>query len=114
MQPQLVVVHQASPPKDTGVAYLLWFFLGGLGAHRFYLGQTAIGIIYLFTFGLCGFGLLADLFLLAGEVRRHNERAQQQVLAAQQHAMQQMQAAAHYQQQMAAQQYQQHQQPWHR
>ncbi|WP_342621698.1 NINE protein, partial [Pseudomonas aeruginosa] len=21
-------------------AYLLWFFLGGFGAHRFYLGKT--------------------------------------------------------------------------
>ena len=25
--------------KSTGIAYLLWFFLGGLGVHRFYLGR---------------------------------------------------------------------------
>ncbi len=31
-------------PKSLGVTYLLWFFLGGFGAHRFYLGSIAIGI----------------------------------------------------------------------
>ncbi len=33
--------------KSTGVAYLLWFLLGGLGAHRFYIGDIFIGLIYL-------------------------------------------------------------------
>ncbi len=26
--------------KDIKIAYVLWFFLGAIGAHRFYLGQT--------------------------------------------------------------------------
>jgi TM2 domain-containing membrane protein YozV len=30
--------------KSILVAYLLWFFLGGLAAHRFYLGYTNSGI----------------------------------------------------------------------
>ena len=29
--------------KSIGVSYLLWFFLGGLGAHRFYNGRTGSG-----------------------------------------------------------------------
>ena len=33
--------------KSTGVSYLLWFFLGFLGAHRFYLGRTGTGILQL-------------------------------------------------------------------
>lgn len=33
--------------KSTLTAYLLWFFLGSLGVHKFYLGKTAWGIIYL-------------------------------------------------------------------
>lgn len=33
--------------KTPVVAYLLWFFLGGFGAHRFYFGKTgsAIGML---------------------------------------------------------------------
>ena len=40
--------------KSAGVAYLLWFFLGGLGVHRFYVGSTGVGIVYvvLFLLGL--------------------------------------------------------------
>ena len=31
-------------PKSLVVAYLLWFFLGVCGAHRFYLGSIGLGI----------------------------------------------------------------------
>jgi len=33
-------------PKNLLAAYLLWFFLGIFGAHRFYLGRTgsAVGV----------------------------------------------------------------------
>lgn len=40
--------------KSSAVAYLLWFFFGGLGAHKFYLGSSLAGLFYLF----CGIGLL--------------------------------------------------------
>ncbi len=30
--------------KNVTVAYLLWFFLGGLGAHRMYAGRVGSGI----------------------------------------------------------------------
>lgn len=61
------------PFKDTGVAYLLLIFLGALGGHKFYIGKVGMGILYIFTFGLFGIGLLIDLFILAGQVRRYNE-----------------------------------------
>lgn len=36
--------------RSLVIAYLLWFFLGGFGVHRFYLGHTRSG---LYMLGLC-------------------------------------------------------------
>lgn len=33
--------------KSKSTTVLLTFFLGGLGIHRFYLGQNILGILYL-------------------------------------------------------------------
>ena len=33
--------------KTMGTAYLLWFFLGGFSAHRFYLGFSTSAIVQL-------------------------------------------------------------------
>lgn len=46
------------------IAFLLCFFLGALGAHRFYVGKVGTGILYLFTGGLCGIGILIDLLVI--------------------------------------------------
>jgi len=37
----------ASNGKNRVVAAILAFFLGGLGIHKFYLGQIGLGILYL-------------------------------------------------------------------
>jgi hypothetical protein len=37
----------SSGGKDRTTAALLAFFLGGIGAHRFYLGDTTMGILFL-------------------------------------------------------------------
>ena len=47
------------------IAYLLWFFLGVFGAHRFYLGRFWTGLLYLFTGGLLGVGWFVDMFYTA-------------------------------------------------
>lgn len=52
------------PPRDKVIALLLCFFLGVFGAHKFYEGKTGMGILYLFTGGLCGFGALVDFIVL--------------------------------------------------
>ena len=55
--------------KSTGAAYLLWFFLGGFGAHRFYLGQngTAIAQLLLALFGWIPLFVQIQKNNLAGE-----------------------------------------------
>ena len=46
------------------VAFLLCLLFGLWGAHKFYLGKHGMGVLYLLTFGLCGYGWLIDLFIL--------------------------------------------------
>ncbi|WP_087750806.1 TM2 domain-containing protein [Paraburkholderia caledonica] len=74
--------------KSVGVAYLLWFFLGTLGAHRFYAGRTGTAIVQLlltiagactmllgvgfFIVGCVGLWVLIDAFLLPGIIRSFN------------------------------------------
>ena len=50
--------------KNKWVAFFLCFFLGWIGAHKFYEGRTGLGILYLFTFGLFGFGWIIDCIVL--------------------------------------------------
>lgn len=58
--------------KSKFTAYILWFFLGYLGIHKFYLGKTGMGILYLFTGGIFGIGWLIDLFILGTQVDTYN------------------------------------------
>lgn len=60
--------------KSKTVALLLWFFLGWLSAHRFYVGKTGTGILYLVTGQLGGIGWIADLFLIGVMVDNYNNK----------------------------------------
>lgn len=50
--------------KSSHVAFFLCLFFGYFGAHRFYLGKTGTGILWLCSLGLCGIGWIADLVIL--------------------------------------------------
>ncbi len=73
---RLIFMNQMNAHRKSDVsAILLAFFLGSFGAHRFYLGQTGWGILYLlfcwtFVPHLISF---VECFLLPGRVRRYNE-----------------------------------------
>lgn len=76
--------------KSVLVAYLLWFFLGWLGLHRFYLGYVISGLLMLalwgvgtlLTFILVGYVILVvpflwwllDLLLIPGMARDRNNQ----------------------------------------
>ena len=58
--------------KDRTTALLLSLFFGTIGVDRFYLGQTGLGLLKLFTAGGCGFWSLVDLFMIMGVADRLN------------------------------------------
>ncbi|HPF24046.1 MAG: TM2 domain-containing protein [Hyphomonas sp.] len=64
----MIYVEQrvANEKKSAGAAYLLWFFLGFVSAHRFYLGKPVSAILQILSyFILVGFvWWFLDFFLI--------------------------------------------------
>jgi len=58
--------------NDYSLAWLLLTFLGVFGAHRLYLGHWISGVVYFFTAGLFGLGILYDFWTLNDTVDQAN------------------------------------------
>ena len=62
--------------NKVGTAYILW--LGCLlqvhGLHRLYNGKILTGLLWMFSFGLFGFGQIIDLLLIPNMVDEHNSK----------------------------------------
>lgn len=52
--------QEVMKPINPTVELCLCLFLGWAGAHKFYEGRIGMGILYLFTLGLFGFGWIID------------------------------------------------------
>ena len=62
-------------PNNYNIAWILLVFLGALGVHRMYMGKWLTGILYLFTVGVFGLGILYDLWTLNDQLTEVNTGA---------------------------------------
>ena len=62
-----------SSEKKRLVAFLLCFFLGPLGVHRFYVGKVGTGIAQILTLGGLGLWVLIDLIMILCGVFKDKE-----------------------------------------
>jgi hypothetical protein len=62
------------PRKSLLVAYILLIIFSILGIHHFYLGKVGRGLLWLFTGGLLGIGVIVDIFTLPAQTRTVNAR----------------------------------------
>jgi len=60
--------------RNIGIAYLLWFMLGILGAHKLYLRRPLMALLYVCTAGLFLIGWIVDLFTMGEQVDACNEQ----------------------------------------
>lgn len=61
----------SAPSAPSLLVAYVWLFAAGLiGGHRFYLGDRDSGTIYALTLGMCGLGVLADLYYLPAVHRK--------------------------------------------
>jgi len=71
-QQLLIEARVANDGPSVAVAYLFWFFLWFVSAHRFYLGRPGTAVLQILSyFVLIGFvWIFVDLFLIPGMVRQ--------------------------------------------
>lgn len=60
------------PQKNPVVAWLLWLFTGGIGGHRYYLGDIGMGVAMTLTLGGFGVWALVDAFFINRRVHARN------------------------------------------
>ena len=58
--------------KNYTLGWVLLTFTGLLGFHRFYMGKLGTGLLYLFTLGLFGIGVIYDYWTLNEQISSVN------------------------------------------
>lgn len=93
----LIETRLSNEGKSVVVAYLLFLFLGGLGAHNLYIGRivygiiqatlTIIGVLTIFASGVgiiflvpVGITLLLDLFIIPGGIRKSLDKRRRKLI----------------------------------
>lgn len=68
--------------KTPVVVWLLWLFTGGIGGHRYYLGDTGMGVAMTLTLGGIGIWALIDAVFINRRLRVKNRDIRQRIFAA--------------------------------
>jgi len=78
----LIEQRVSNDGANAGLAYLLWFFLGVVSGHRFYLGRPGTAVLQILSyFILVGFvWVLIDAFLIPGMVREKNDAIRRRMM----------------------------------
>ncbi|AJD93525.1 hypothetical protein JMA_42080 (plasmid) [Jeotgalibacillus malaysiensis] len=89
---QILASETEKRKKSSGTAWILLLLLGSVGAHRFYLGHTGIGIAMVATWIVSwmlvwvtfllpiSIWILVELFLLSGLVKNENQKIEKEVI----------------------------------
>ncbi|HEV8390852.1 MAG TPA: TM2 domain-containing protein [Dongiaceae bacterium] len=102
MNPHLLDAMVEGRKKSVLLGYVLWYFLGGIGVHNFYLGKPLLGglqacsipfclvafslgettaILGFVALGVLALSLLVDAFLIPSRARAYSERLRVQLEA---------------------------------
>lgn len=69
-----------SAKKSQGVAWVLWIFTGGLGGHRYYLGDIGYAIaMTLLAWATFGIWWIVDAFFINRRIRNKNREIYNQI-----------------------------------
>lgn len=60
--------------------WLLWFFTGGIGGHRYYLRDYAYAIVMTVTLGGLGIWSLVDAILIHPRLKKKNKEIEEETL----------------------------------
>ena len=66
--------------KNKGIMYALWFLFGGVGGHRYYLGDIGYAVGMTLTLGGLGIWTLIDVFLIGKRLEAKNEELEDQII----------------------------------
>ena len=67
------LMQQNFSDKNWLITLILAWFAGYLGLHHFYVGRIAKGVVYIFTLGFLGIGVIVDLILIVTKKFRDRE-----------------------------------------
>lgn len=66
--------------KSKGAAAALWFFTGGLGGHRYYMGDIGYAAGMTFTLGALGIWTIVDVFVFPKGIDQINDQIERDII----------------------------------